>query len=184
MVLDQRRQRGQRRRNLIVEAAAELSTQQGLGGLNHRKIAKHAAVPLGATTYYFKTLEEIQVEAAQHITEKLIFRFRAELETVASSRVAEVAGPLVRVLLPPGTTAVSGYQWYLDAVRVPEVRAVISRWNQSIVTLLAERFGLTEEAAEEVVAVADGLLLAAAAKDISMTDLIRRVSQALAHLTE
>ena len=137
-------------------------------------------MPLSATTYYFKTLTEIQVEAARHITQRLVARFAKELETIESNKIVDVARPLVRALLPLHTSTVVGYQWYLDAVRIPEVRAVIVDWNHSVVELLAERFAVDTATAAEIVAIADGLLLAAMAEESTRATTLRRMTRALA----
>lgn len=177
---DGRLAKGRRRRQQIVAAAAALSVRQGLGELTHRQIAERASVPLSATTYYFKTLTEIQVEATRHITQRLVARFAKELETIESNEIVEVARPLVRALLPLHTSTVVGYQWYLDAVRIPEVRAVIVDWNHSVVELLANRFAVEAETAAEIVAIADGLLLAAMAEESTRATTLRRMTRALA----
>lgn len=178
---DRRLAKGRRRREQIVAAAAALSVRHGIGTLTHRQIAEHASVPLSATTYYFKTLTEIQVEATRHITQQLVARFAKELETIESNKIVDAARPLVRALLPLRTSTVVGYQWYLDAVRIPGVRAVIADWNHSVVELLAHRFDLEAETAAEVVAIADGLLLAAMAEESSRATTLRRMTHALGH---
>jgi DNA-binding transcriptional regulator YbjK len=177
---DRRLAKGRRRREQIVAAAAALSVRRGLGELTHRQIAERASVPLSATTYYFTTLTEIQVEAARHITQRLVARFAKELETIETNKIVDVARPLVRALLPLHTSTVVGYQWYLDAVRIPEVRAVIVEWNHSVVELLTRRFAEDTATAAEIVAIADGLLLAAMAEESTRATTLRRMTRALA----
>lgn len=181
---DRRLAKGRRRREQIVAAAAALSVRHGLGTLTHRQIAERASVPLSATTYYFKTLTEIQVEATRHITQRLVARFAKELETIESNKIVDVARPLVRALLPLHTSTVVGYQWYLDAVRIPEVRAVIVDWNHSVVELLARRFAVDVATGADIVAIADGVLLAAMAEESTRATTLRRMTQALARFDD
>ncbi len=53
------------RRDRIVRAARELMGRDGLHTLNHRRIAEHAGVPLGSTTYHFRDLDELVLAAAR-----------------------------------------------------------------------------------------------------------------------
>lgn len=49
----------EQRRRLILEAALRIVVREGVRGIRHRAIAKEAGVPLAATTYYFKDIEEL-----------------------------------------------------------------------------------------------------------------------------
>ncbi|MCF8587212.1 TetR/AcrR family transcriptional regulator [Gordonia liuliyuniae] len=51
------------RRDAIVQAAADLIVEVGPGKLTHRLVAKRAKVPLGSTTAYFASLDELRQEA-------------------------------------------------------------------------------------------------------------------------
>lgn len=59
------------RKRAIVEAAADLIAESGIVGLTHRKIAARAQVPLGSTTHYFASLDDLKVEALEHIANVL-----------------------------------------------------------------------------------------------------------------
>lgn len=47
------------RRLLILEAALRIVVREGVRGVRHRAVAKEADVPLAATTYYFKDIQEL-----------------------------------------------------------------------------------------------------------------------------
>ena len=47
------------RRRLILEAALRIVVREGVRGIRHRAVAKEADVPLAATTYYFKDIQEL-----------------------------------------------------------------------------------------------------------------------------
>ena len=51
--------RGLRRRQLLLEAAGELLMEHGFAAVSHRAVAQHAELPLSATTYYFRSLDEL-----------------------------------------------------------------------------------------------------------------------------
>jgi DNA-binding transcriptional regulator YbjK len=49
----------EQRRRLILEAALRIVIREGVRGVRHRAVAKEANVPLAATTYYFKDIQEL-----------------------------------------------------------------------------------------------------------------------------
>ncbi len=51
------------RRRLILEAALRVIIRDGMRGMRHRAIATEASVPLAATTYYFKDINELISDA-------------------------------------------------------------------------------------------------------------------------
>lgn len=61
------RARGVQRRAQIVEAAAAYALEHGIAALSHRQVAAAAKVPLGSTTYYFASLDELRAAAVAQI---------------------------------------------------------------------------------------------------------------------
>lgn len=59
----------QRRRQIIVEAAAQLLLEEGMEGFSHRRVAALAEVPLGSTTQYFTSLDELREEGLRFLAE-------------------------------------------------------------------------------------------------------------------
>ena len=53
------RQGSEQRRQLILDAAMRIVVRNGVRGVRHRAVAAEAGVPLSATTYYFKDIEEV-----------------------------------------------------------------------------------------------------------------------------
>lgn len=51
------------RRRAILEATLRIVVRDGIRGVRHRAIAKEANVPLAATTYYFKDIQELVSDA-------------------------------------------------------------------------------------------------------------------------
>jgi DNA-binding transcriptional regulator YbjK len=78
----------QARRNAIVFATAELIVEVGVDQVTHRMIAARADVPLGATTQYFDTLDELREAALQLLIEHVeqqIQQFRDLVSTDGAS---------------------------------------------------------------------------------------------------
>ncbi|MFT5711172.1 MAG: AcrR family transcriptional regulator [Halioglobus sp.] len=58
-----RSSRGEETRASINRATLQIIKRDGMRGVRHRAVAKEAGVPLGATTYHFKNIEELIVSA-------------------------------------------------------------------------------------------------------------------------
>ncbi len=58
--------KGERRRQALVEAAAELLVEGGFDAVRHRAVAERAGLPLSSTTYYFDSLDELVAAAVEH----------------------------------------------------------------------------------------------------------------------
>lgn len=66
------RAKSEHRRRLILEAALRIVVREGVRGIRHRAVAKEADVPLAATTYYFKDIQELIVDTFTLYTEKAL----------------------------------------------------------------------------------------------------------------
>ena len=53
------RQGSEQRRQLILDAAMRIVVRDGVRGVRHRAVAAEAGVPLSATTYYFKDIDDL-----------------------------------------------------------------------------------------------------------------------------
>ncbi|WP_430461616.1 TetR/AcrR family transcriptional regulator [Thalassolituus sp. LLYu03] len=66
------RAKSEQRRRVILEAALRIVVNEGVRGIRHRAVAKEAGVPLAATTYYFKDIQELIVDTFTLYTEKAL----------------------------------------------------------------------------------------------------------------
>lgn len=57
------RVKSERRRKAILEAAIRVAAREGIRGIKHRAVAAEARVPLAATTYYFRDINELVNDA-------------------------------------------------------------------------------------------------------------------------
>lgn len=147
------------RRQLIVEAALEVIKKAGVGALTHRRVAEQAGVPLGSTTYYFASLDDI-LDAA--------FDLAMERDTQMLQRWVESLPPgvdLPRALteLVVGLaqtdidTVYANLELVLAAARRPHLHVRAHRWGNSVANVLSGH--LSEEAASAAAVVYDGTLL-------------------------
>lgn len=59
------------RRVAILEAALRIIAREGMRGVRHRAVAAEAGVPLAATTYYFKDLDDLITDAFNLFAERM-----------------------------------------------------------------------------------------------------------------
>ncbi len=80
-----RRADGHARRQAILEAALRIIVRDGLRAVRHRAVAQEAQVPLAATTYYFRDLNELISDAFTLFAERTLAGARTlEKDTFAA----------------------------------------------------------------------------------------------------
>jgi DNA-binding transcriptional regulator YbjK len=126
----------------LARAALEVVAERGVEGLTHRAVAAAADVPLGSTTYHFKTLDDLlaaAVREAKRATD-------VELREWADSLDPDVELP--RALAEYVMNALT-YHWgrtvveielYMAALRRPALLGLSREWDGALVDVLAEHF--------------------------------------------
>lgn len=148
------------RRRAIVQAAVELVAESGVGRITHRRIASRAGVPLGSTTYYFPSLDDLLASAMEEAADLCLAElavWRAELQ--ASDDPVEALVRQVQRYLEDRSQALLEYELYLAAARSTEVRSFARVWIDGLRDLLAPVVGA--EAAGAVAAMVDGAIVQA-----------------------
>lgn len=141
------------RRQRIIDAAIRVVGAKGIAGLSHRSAAAEADVPLGSTTYHFKTLDDLLVAALRQANQGSA--------PALSPEEPDVAGALARLLGEflggDRGRAELEYELYLAALRRPALRPVAAEWSESVVAAVAP---CTDPVtARALVAVMDGISL-------------------------
>ncbi|WP_309064774.1 TetR/AcrR family transcriptional regulator [Microbacterium sp.] len=158
----------QARRRDIVAAAAELIVEVGVDAVTHRMIAARAGVPLGATTQYFATLDELRGEALQSLAADVDARIDG-IRTALAERGATPA--VLAELLVQGLAdarAVDADRAVVTAaVYDPELRSLARRGSERLADALAERYGRSRAVAAAVFI--DGILWHACISDDPLT---------------
>lgn len=124
-----RRRDPEARRRAIVTAAAELVTEVGVDAMTHRMVAARAGVPLGATTQYFDTLDDLRAAALAHLAEEIDARVdgvRVALEEQGAS--ARSITRLLVTALADARTLQADRAVVTAAVHDPSVRELARRW--------------------------------------------------------
>jgi TetR/AcrR family transcriptional regulator, regulator of biofilm formation and stress response len=146
------------RRQQIIVAAMRAIVEVGVGNVTHRRIAALAGVPLGSTTYYFPTLDDLIAAALREATEYT----RAGLEVWAEELMVsrDVPGTFVdlaRRYLADRDQALLEYEMCLAAARTPELRPAAQLWIDGLGGICA-RFAGGPERGFALAAMLDGYL--------------------------
>jgi DNA-binding transcriptional regulator YbjK len=162
--------RGDARRRELLEATLRVVARGGVGAVTHRVVAREAGVPLGSTTYYFKTKEDMVAQALELVAERetsAIATFSASRFEAASSvdgLIEVLVETMMRGIARDSTEWVAEYELFIEAIRRPELQPVARRWTDAQVAALQpalERLGVArvESATRLLVAGLDGLAL-------------------------
>jgi DNA-binding transcriptional regulator YbjK len=162
--------KGERRRQELVAAAAELLRSGGFDAVRHRAVAERAGLPLASTTYYFASLDDLVTAAVERTSRDELAEGRAQLERpVEGTDAAEV---VLDLLLGPesrdgGLDAVLlRYERLVGAGRRPYLAPLMRELRPELDALLAEilrRSGhdLDPVALRDVVSLVDGAVVSA-----------------------
>ncbi|MFF8946215.1 TetR/AcrR family transcriptional regulator [Streptomyces sp. NPDC014864] len=147
------------RRQRIIDAAIRVVGAKGIAGLSHRSAAAEADVPLGSTTYHFRTLDELLVAALRQANEGFAqaIAARGGLEDPRKDLAGELAALMGEWLAGDRTGVELEYELYLAALRRPALRPVAAEWADGLASLLARR--TDPVTARALVALMDGICL-------------------------
>jgi DNA-binding transcriptional regulator YbjK len=156
----------QGRREQILEATLRVIGRSGREAVTHRAVAEEAGVPLGSTTYYFDSRDDLLAQALEHVAGEAVRRYARlaeELRSVTSPE--ELADGLLSELMSAAedrTAYIAEYELWLEAGRRPELREAAESWcdaEQHAVAGAMESLGSRDPATDAslVVAAIDGL---------------------------
>ncbi len=157
--------RGQRHEQ-ILEATLRLIGRSGRQAVTHRAVAEEAGVPLGSTTYYFDSRDDLLGQALEHVSAQEVERYGGLAEELRQlSTPTELADRLLSELVSAAqdrTAYIAEYELWLEAGRRPDLREAAQSWcdaEQRAVAGALEHLGSTDPRADAsiVVATLDGL---------------------------
>lgn len=139
------------RRRAIVEAAAALIVEDGVIDLTHRRVAERARVPLGATTYYFSSLEELSSEALHHLADQIDEWLREVADELAASNGdPAVLAQSMHAYLRERPQVQADAALYFAGVHRADLRPLALRWFNGLTDVLSAH---TDPASARAVAV-------------------------------
>ncbi|OON74737.1 TetR/AcrR family transcriptional regulator [Streptomyces tsukubensis] len=147
------------RRQRIIDAAIRVVGRSGIAGLSHRTVAAEADVPLGSTTYHFKTLDELLVAALRQSNQgfEKVVADRGRLDDPSTDLAAAIAALTGEWLGGDRTGVELEYELYLAALRRPVLRPVAAEWCRQLEAPIAARTDVAT--ARAAVALVDGICL-------------------------
>jgi DNA-binding transcriptional regulator YbjK len=165
-----KRPQGNARRLLLLQTTLRLIADEGIDAVSHRSVAEAAGVPLGSTTYWFASRQDMLREALEHFARLEIETLRERLGAVLGRRLSrkrlvdEFTDLLVPQLGDARWRTVAQYAFLNEAARQPELEPVCREWTAAWQEALAEVFASLgtsdpELEARMFLAMLDGLLL-------------------------
>lgn len=163
--------KGERRRQELVRAAAELLRSGGFDAVRHRAVAEKAGLPLASTTYYFASLDDLVTAAVAHTSREELAEGRGQLDADPSGTPELVELVLDQLLGPEsrdgGLDAVLlRYERLVGAGRRPYLAPLMRELRAELDALLVailERSGrpLEPAALRDLVSLVDGAVISA-----------------------
>src|SRR5215212_7071344 len=154
------------RREQILDATLRVIGRSGRESVTHRAVAEEAGVPLGSTTYYFDSRDDLLGQALEHVARSEAERYRQMGERLRQAKSPRrLADMLLDELISEAedrTAYIAEYELWLEAGRRPELREAATAWCDAVQLAVAaamEQLGSTDPAADAslVVATIDGL---------------------------
>lgn len=138
-------ERARRRKDALLDAAAGLLEESGFGQVTHRAVAERADLPLAATTYYFRSRDDLLTQAFARLVDRDLAAMRDRLRPIRSTEVAApaaVAEALAGALAPRDEAdrdrQLALWELYFQAGRVPELRPLARMWTDGCHEIVAE----------------------------------------------
>ncbi|MEC3915618.1 TetR/AcrR family transcriptional regulator [Nocardia sp. CDC160] len=136
-----RRRDPERRREEILSAAEEVLLERGVAGLTHRAVAEKTGVTLGATTYYFKTLDDIMRAVLQRVADRFAAYLDAFHEAGEFTGLGDFVPALAQALVESYTAGRDLTAMECDllfaAMRRPELRPIADQLTRATAAAIA-----------------------------------------------
>lgn len=147
------------RRDRIIDSTLAVIAENGVAGTTHRKVARHADVPLGSMTYHFTNMDELLLEALTRYADRINDRYAERVGAARSTDdLVEAIVDLVHwELVRSPDDLVLSLELYTLAARKPDFRRITHQWMLNSRTAL-ERF-VDADTAFDLDALIEGLFI-------------------------
>jgi DNA-binding transcriptional regulator YbjK len=189
-------ERGWRRRDALLDAGVSLLTEGGFTKVSHRAVADRANLPLAATTYYFRSRDDLVTAAFERMVERELAatrtRFTARVEQLSDTSLRTspraVAEALAAALLPHDETErkrhLALWELYLQAGRDPALRPLARAWTDrcratTLELLHIAGYSATPDSVRLLGAAADGLAIETIVED--RPDAVQSMVETMSH---
>ena len=131
------------RRAVILDATLRLIASDGVDAVTHRRVAAAAGVPLGSTTYYFESREQLLREAFRRYLDQSRVVQNRVARTKPKTTVAGVVDLLVELTqreFEDEQMLLAEYELTLFAARDKEIAEALHDWDAGTLGYLAHAF--------------------------------------------
>ena len=141
-----KRKRDNERRLLLLDTTLRLIASGGTDAVSHRAVAELAGVPLGSTTYWFASRQDMLREALEHFARVEIETLRERLAGVLGKRLShrrlvdQFSAHLLSQLGEARWRTVAQYALLQETAREPELERVCREWTEAWEEALVEVF--------------------------------------------
>ncbi|SDY97319.1 transcriptional regulator, TetR family [Saccharopolyspora shandongensis] len=127
------------RRERIARAAITVVAERGVEKLTHRAVAAAAGVPLGSTTYYFATLDDLLASALRQAAEDDVEHLRqwAGLLERGGDLAVALTDLVLHYLGPARAQTAVEHELYIASLHKPALRGVSQEWDTALAELFA-----------------------------------------------
>ena len=163
-----RQARGVARRRAILDAALRLAAEHGPDALTMRAVAEEAGVPLGLTTYYFASRDDLIGQALERAAESELEVLEPYAASLSRPTVAQVADDIAAFICDAGgltgQRTIAHYELWLQIGRRPALRPLAERQQAALLELgrrVLRELGATypDRDARVLISAMDGLAL-------------------------
>ncbi|WP_336660856.1 TetR/AcrR family transcriptional regulator [Leucobacter sp. USHLN153] len=130
------------RRRAILAAATAIVVERGSAALTHRAVAARAGVPLGSTTQYFSSIDDLRENALQALADE-IDEGLAQIEPLVA-RIEADPGPVIDEMLGylrDERTVHADIALMTAGTNDERLRALALRWPERLIDMLAPHLG-------------------------------------------
>ena len=127
------------RRETILAATLELIAEGGVDSITHRRVANHAGIPLGSTTYYFESREhliraafDLYLEEHRAIQEQIDIDPGKDRQSAVDFLVAFTAQEFAK-----GSLLMTEYEMTLFAAKDPVLAVTLNAWYDDMTNQIA-----------------------------------------------
>jgi len=162
-----RRRDPEARRREIAAAAAELIVEVGADAITHRLVAARAGVPLGSTTRYYDTLDDLRTAAFGVLADEVDARLEG-IRRIVEERGASpaVLAGLIADSLDDARTVQADRAVVTAAVHDPRLRELARHLSEQLVAMLEPSYGADRATAAMIFI--DGVMWNAQIRDATL----------------
>lgn len=150
-----------KRKEIIVKAAADELSENGLSSFTHRTIAERAQVPLGSITYYFSSISDLQKDALELLSQEIdgdlnVIKYSLQNGAASADLVAEMIHSYL-ISIKDSRASIAIYE---AAFRNEDMRYLAERWFIGFQDILRDY--IDPDNADSISVFCDGAIMAAA----------------------